>query len=189
MRTRPLRASRLRSRLTALVAIPFLTALVAVAGGAAAEAQDASRQDLAQELATLMLDESVRRGLDEQIGTAMVRAIGITLQERLNRNLQDAEWRSLGSIIKRFVDEALPSSRATDIAARVYARHFDASELKALVEFQRSEVGRKAARLTPVIGRETAEAVYADIWESPAMPRLLEELQREFPVLKSPESP
>jgi hypothetical protein len=169
--------------------IALLVALVAIAGSLAAEAQDASRRELARDLAELMLDETVRRGLDEQVSTGMIRAIGLTLQERLNRNLQDAEWRTLTGIVKRFVDETLPSSRAADIAARVYARHFDESELKALLDFQRSAVGRKAARLTPVIGAETAEAVYGDIWESPAMPRLLEELQREFPVLKSPESP
>ncbi len=163
-------------------------ALAFGAGGPPAAAEE-NRQDLARELARLLLDETVRRGLDEQVSTGMTRAIGATLQEKLNRNLQEAEWRTLAGIVRRFVDETLPSSRAEDIASRVYTRHFDDAELRDLLRFQRSEVGRKAARLTPVIGAETAKAVYDDIWESPVMPRLIEELQRAFPVLKSPESP
>ena len=49
--------------------------------------------------------------------------------------------------------------------------------------------GRKAMRLTPVIGIENAQAVESEIQQSPAMPRLMEELQSAFPVLRSPESP
>jgi len=40
-----------------------------------------------------------------------------------------------------------------------------------------------------VIGLENAQTVEAEIQQSPAMPRLMEELQRAFPVLRSPESP
>jgi hypothetical protein len=71
----------------------------------------------------------------------------------------------------------------------VYESHFDEAELKTLLEFQRSAVGRKAARLTPVIARETGQAIDGEIAQSPALPRLFEELGREFPVLRAPESP
>jgi hypothetical protein len=75
------------------------------------------------------------------------------------------------------------------MAARIYGSHFDEAELKALVEFQRSAVGRKAARLTPAIARETGRAIEGEIARSPAMPRLIEEVGREFPVLRVPETP
>ena len=78
---------------------------------------------------------------------------------------------------------------AEEIGARVYGSHFDEPELKALAEFQRSAVGRKAARLTPAIARETARAIEGEIAQSHALPRLIEELGREFPVLRGPETP
>ena len=151
-------------------------------------AQSDTRQDLARELASLMLDENIRRGLDEEIATIMLRAIVSTLQERLNRRLQEAEVRAVAAIVERFIRQTVPSSRATEVAARVYANYFDVAELQELLRFQKSDVGRKAAGLTPVIGSETARALYTEVWESPAMLGLLADLQREFPVLR-PESP
>jgi len=40
-----------------------------------------------------------------------------------------------------------------------------------------------------VIALESAQAVENEIQQSPAMPRLMEELQSAFPVLRSHESP
>jgi hypothetical protein len=95
----------------------------------------------------------------------------------------------LAGIVRRFVAETLPPSRGEEIAASVYAQHFDESELRELLRFQRSATGRKAARLTPVIARETAEAISREIRTSPSIPRMLDELHRAFPVLGPPESP
>jgi hypothetical protein len=164
-------------------------AVLTVCGIGQATAQSASRQELAGELARVILDETARRGLDEQVSAAMVRGIGANLQSRLTRPLLDVEWRMLADIVTRFIAETLPPSRTAEIAAQAYARYFDEAELRELLGFQRSAVGRKAARLTPVIGSETAQAIDAEIRESAGMPRLLEELQRAFPVLKLPQSP
>lgn len=166
----------------------LVTVLVLVAGGPVS-AQEPTREELSRDLARLMLDEAARRGVEEQVTVVMVQAIAATLQDRLSRRLQDAEWRMLGDIVARFVSETFPPSRTEDIAASVYARHFDDAELRELLRFQRSDVGRKAERLTPVIRSETARAIDAEIRESPSMPRLLDDLQRAFPVLKLQESP
>lgn len=162
----------------------------ALAGrGAPAAAQDTDRQALAVQLARLLLDEPVRRGIDEQVTGRLARVIGTLLEERLNRRLQDIEIKTLLGIVRSFVGRALTPGLTEQIAARSYASHFDAEELRLLLAFQTSAVGQKAARLTPVIGLETAQAIEAEIQQSPAMPRMLEELQRAFPVLRSPESP
>jgi hypothetical protein len=50
-------------------------------------------------------------------------------------------------------------------------------------------VGRKAAGLTPTIALETARAIQGEIAQSPTLPRLVDELGREFPVLRAPETP
>src|SRR5262245_2948318 len=169
------------ARVGVLLAVAYLSLVTTSA------AQDA-RQRLARELAGLMLDETARRGLDDQVSVVIVRSIGLTLQGRLNRPLQEAEWRMLGDIITRFVADTLTAERIEELASEVYARHFDEAELRELLRFQRSEIGRKAARLTPIIGAATADAIDAEIRESPGMPRLLVELGRAFPVLQ-PQSP
>lgn len=158
------------------------------AGGAAAQ-DIATRQALALDLARVLIDEQTRQGFMEQVTASILRVVGSTLQQRLNRRLQDLEGRALVEIVQKFVQTTLTPERTQEIAARAYASHFTEPELRALLEFQRSEVGRKAARLAPVIGLETAQAVEAEIQQSPAMPRMLEDLQRAFPVLRSPESP
>jgi len=170
-------------------AMVFL-ALILLGRGHAAAVNDA-REELARTLAAFMLDEDARRGLDEQVTAGMIQTIGTTLQDRLNRRLLDVEWRIVADIAKRFVSEALPSSHAEELAARVYARNFEEAELRELLRFQQSPVGQKAARLAPVIRLETAEAIDADLRGSAAVPRMVEELQRQFPVLRSlgPQSP
>jgi hypothetical protein len=157
--------------------------------GVAAAQDQATRQALALELARVLIDEQARQGFQEQVTASLLRVVGSTLQQRLNRRLQDVEARTLLEIVNTFVQTTLTPERTHEIAARAYANHFTEPELRALLDFQRSEVGRKAARLAPVIGVETAQAVEAEIQQSPAMPRLLEDLQRAFPVLRSPESP
>ncbi len=165
--------------------------LLAISIGAVgqARAQGDVRQVLARDLAHLMLDETLRRGLNEQVTAGLTMAVGSTLQERLNRRLLDMEWRLVAEIVRRFVVDTLAPDRTEELAAGVYAQQFDEAELRELLSFQRSAVGRKAARLAPVIAAETARAIDEEIRNSPAMPRMVEELQRAFPVLNSPESP
>ena len=158
-------------------------------GGAVASAQDSSRHALALDLARVLIDDQMRQALSDQVGVVMLRLLGANLQERLNRRLQEAEVRTLADIVRGFVGRTLTSERIDEIAARSYSSHFDEGELKALLDFQRSAVGRKAARLTPVVAVETAQAIEGEIRQSAAMPRLIEELQQEFPVLRSPETP
>lgn len=182
MRRPPIASRLVRVSVCALLVLGVL-------GAAVASAQDTSRQALALELARVLIDDQMRQGLSDQVTISMLRVIGSGLQERLNRRLQEAEIRTLAEIVRSFVGQTLTTERIEALAARTYASHFDEAELKALVDFQRSPVGRKAARLTPTIALETAQAIEGEIRESPAMPRLIEELQREFPVLRSPETP
>ena len=170
------------------VCVVTLLAALVLAGGAAS-AQDAERHALALDLARVLIDDQMRQGLSDQVGIGLLQLIGTRLQERLNRRLQEAEVQRLAEVIRTFVARTLTEDRIEEIAARVYASQFDEAELKALVEFQRSAVGRKAARLTPAIARETARAIEGEIAQSPALPRLIEALGREFPVLRAPETP
>jgi hypothetical protein len=174
------------SRLARVCVVTLLAALVLADG---ASAQDADRHRLALDLARALIDDQVRQGLSDQVGIGLLQLIGRRLEERLNRRLQQAEVKTLAEVIRAFVGRTLTEDRIEEISARVYESHFDEAELKALVEFQRSPVARKAARLTPVIAQDTARAIEGEIAQSPALPRLIEELGREFPVLRAPETP
>ena len=171
------------------ICVVTLLAALVLAGGGAVSAQDADRHALALDLARVLIDDQMRQGLSDQVGLGLLQLIGTRLQERLNRRLLDVEVRTLAGIIRAFVGRTLTQDRIEEIGARVYASQFDETELKALLEFQRSAVGRKAARLTPAIARETARAIEGEIAQSPALPRLIEEIGREFPVLRGPETP
>jgi hypothetical protein len=120
-----------------------------------------------------MLEGSARRGIEEQVGVSLIQAIAVTLQERLNRNLLEVEWRMLAGIVRRFVADTLSGRRTDELAAEVYGRHFDAAELQELLGFQRSAVGRKVARLGPTIAFETAQVLEREVRRSPAMPGML----------------
>ena len=171
------------------VCVVTLLAALVLGAGSVALAQDANRHALALDLARVLIDDQMRQGLSDQVGLGLLQSIGTRLQERLNRRLQEAEVKTLTDIIRAFVGRTLTEDRIEEIGARVYGSHFDEAELKALVAFQRSAVGRKAALLTPAIARETARAIEGEIGQSPALPRLMEELGREFPVLRGPETP
>jgi hypothetical protein len=161
-------------------------AILLTSGQALAQSDD--RRTLARDLAHLMLDDQLRRDLNEQVSAGLTVAVASSLQARLNRRLLDLEWRLVADIVGRFVTDTLAPARTDELAADVYARRFDEAELRELLAFQRSPVGRKAARLAPLIAIETAEAINAEIRSSPALPRMVDELERAFPVLR-PESP
>lgn len=173
-------------RAASLGAVVVAVMLAAVGGVAA---QSDSRRELARELARLAVDDVARRRLDEQVRGGLVRAVATPLQERLNRRLLDVEWKMLGDIVERFVRETLPPSRIEDIAADVYLRHFDEAELREMLAFQRSPVGRKLARVSSTLAADTTRAIDAEIRSSPAMRDMLAELRRAFPVLGAVESP
>lgn len=160
-----------------------------LATGGAASAQDAERHRLALDLARVVIDDDVRQGLSGQVGMGLLQSFGKRLEERLNRRLQQSEVQVLADAIRAFVGRTLARDRVEEIGAQVYGRHFDEAELEALVEFQRSAVGRKSARLTQTIARDMAVAIEGEIARSPALPGLIEDLAREFPVLRAPQSP
>src|SRR2546426_301182 len=97
--------------------------------------------------------------------------------------------RMLSSSIGNRVGVTARARVGMGLVALVLAGAGQAAELRELLRFQQSAVGRKAARLTPVIASETAQAIDGEIRSSPGLPRMLAALQRAFPVLKPSESP
>jgi hypothetical protein len=154
----------------------------------AVHAQTDARRALARDLARLLVEDPSRPAIEEQVRVGMMQFVASSLEERLNRRLQDVEWQMVGSIVGRFVAEALAPPVPEQVAAEVYAHHFDEQELRELLAFQRSPTGRKAWRLNAVIARDTAQGLDREMRRSPAAGRMLDELRRAFPIL-GPETP
>ncbi len=167
--------------------VALAVAMLAAATGVAA--QESAPPAVARELASVMMDETMRQTLREQVVVGVVRLTAATLEARLSRRLLDVEWRMLARIVDRFVVETLPPDRVESLAARVYAAHFGDDELRELLRFHGSAVGQKASRLAPTIATETARAIEVELRNSPAVPELMTELGRAFPALGSAESP
>ena len=68
----------------------LVLAVLVVAPGVAM-AQGDVRHALARELAHLMLTDTLRRELDEQVAVGLTAALGASLQERLSRRLLESE--------------------------------------------------------------------------------------------------
>jgi hypothetical protein len=162
---------------------------VCLVGPAGVAAQPGEHRALALELARTLLDGPEREGIEQQVTMTMIHGVADRIQERLGRRLQAPEWQMLSRIVRTFVGDTLPASRTHEIAADVYVGHFDESELRELLAFQRSALGRKARRLAPVVARETAQAMDRAIAASPSLPALVDDLRRAFPVLGPAESP
>ena len=106
--------------------------VISLAGFGQAAAQGDGQRALARDLANLMLDDTLRRELNDQVAAGLTAAVGSTLQTRLNRRLLDMEWRLVADIVRRFVSDTLVPSRTDELAADVYARRFDEPELREL---------------------------------------------------------
>jgi hypothetical protein len=152
-------------------------------------AQPLPEDDPARQLARLMLEGNARASIEQQVGAGMMQAMASMLQERLHRRLQEPEIRTLAGIVQRFLGETLTPTRTEEIAADVYTRYFEPDELRELLAFQQSPVGRKTARLAPRVAFDTAQALDREIRRSHALPQLVDELRRAFPVLGPSESP
>jgi hypothetical protein len=123
------------------------------------------------------------------VGVSLLQYVARTLEERLSRRLQEMEVQLLVGIVRRFIGEVLPPARIEEISTEVYARHFDADELREMLRFHRSAIGQKMALIAPRLAADTAQATAREFRRSPALPRLFEELRRAFPVLGPLESP
>jgi hypothetical protein len=133
----------------------MLSALVVASVLAAnPSAPDASHRALAMELVHLVTPEaSYRSGIQEMTAQmvptleAQARSTGTTLPPDFRQRFDAALF------------EVVPYEEQSTWAADVYARHFTKSELKDLIAFYRTALGRKLASALPSIMGEVGKQV------------------------------
>jgi len=118
-----------------------LATILMIAQPAAAQApRDSANVALIRQL----LDET--HTLDH---TMAAMEANISAQRAANPNMPAAFWDRFLSLAQARRDTL------TNMFVEIYSRHFSADDVKQLLDFYRSPVGRKMAEETPAIGRES----------------------------------
>ncbi|WP_437307027.1 DUF2059 domain-containing protein [Sorangium sp. So ce388] len=146
-----MRMHALRSWIVSIAVV----ALISLASLGSAHAGEAEKK-LARELTHLVMPREVYNALIEQLMTNM----GASMQQAGAKiSASDA------GKLKAVVAEVLPYDELVQWNVEIYAGKFTADELKELIKFYGTPVGKKAAKLLPEISGEVGKKVGAVIVE------------------------
>lgn len=166
-------------------------ALIAAAAPAGAQAPDAARTAAANDL-TRQLDVrgQLRRSVEKQIGdlrtgAALLRQLERDPRFRMARSKNpqqfDAVFKRVGAMQASAAERALVGvePEAARAAADAYARAFTTAELRQLIAFYTTPLGRKLRERLPAITQETQAAMQSRIG-----PRIADEMRKIAPQMQ-----
>ncbi|WP_437676729.1 DUF2059 domain-containing protein [Sorangium sp. So ce131] len=134
------------------LAFAALFSLVSLGSAHAGEAE----KKLAQELTHLIMPKEVYGALIEQMANNVV----ASMQQAGGKiSAKDA------GKLKAVVTEVLPYDEVVQWNVEVYATKFTADELKELIKFYGTPVGRKSAKLLPEISGEVGKKIGAIVFQ------------------------
>ncbi|WP_437813535.1 DUF2059 domain-containing protein [Sorangium sp. So ce1078] len=140
-----MRKHALRSWIVSLAVVTLLS-LVSLGSAHAGEAE----KKLALELTHLVMPKEVYNALIDQLMTNM----GLSMQQAGAK----ISAKDTGKL-KAVVTEVLPYDELVQWNVDIYAGKFTADELKELIKFYSTPVGKKAAKLLPEISGEVGKKV------------------------------
>ena len=94
----------------------------------------------------------------------------ISVLQANNTDLTPRSMEIIRSEVDAVVAEQLRNELLQQKMYRIYARYFTLKELQGLIEFNRSDIGRKASQVMPVLMRESMSA--AQSWSEEIGPVL-----------------
>ncbi len=111
------------------------------------------------------------------------RQMGELLRPVLLRTLPPSERNPqiVDRILQKFV-QRLDSAEILDYLVPVYAKHFAHEEIRQLIQFYDSPIGRRLLEVTPSLMQDASAA--SQKWMQKVMPGIVQELREEFPELK-----
>ncbi|MBW2416679.1 MAG: DUF2059 domain-containing protein [Deltaproteobacteria bacterium] len=127
-------------------------------------------------VATELMELTGAAELSEQIGAAVTAQFSMALRQ----TYPDISPRAY-EIVEETVREMLRQGMATELAdeaVNVYARYFTEQDLRELLEFYRSPVGRKVIENMPAVMAESMQV--GQRWAERISPKLQEELQKRL---------
>ena len=147
----------------------FSFALLLVASGVQAQSAGTS-DELSSEKAAdinklLEITDAVKIG--QQMGDAMIGLVGQIARQR-NPGVDPADLDVISGIVSEVIRENIPGLMA--ISGRIYHRHFSHSEIRELIAFFQTTVGKKAIKVMPELLRESMTA--GQQWGQSLMPEV-----------------
>ncbi|MBI4637625.1 MAG: DUF2059 domain-containing protein [Candidatus Rokubacteria bacterium] len=135
-----------------------------------------------RELLRLFLGPGFFDVLVDQMTRVAVPAVKIAIENDLKRPLTSAEDQKLLNALRRSFVAVFPRSIWEDEFVTLYAKHFSEGEIGELLQFYRTPVGAKAARLTALMAGEGAQIGerLAKAKQLEFAHRFREEVTREF---------
>lgn len=130
-----------------LRAAAFLIALAAVSPPAAAQTGQSGSFQLARDV---VVASGATRAFEGVVPSILQQSLGVFVQQ--NPDLQQELTESIKSIAPEFEKRV---SEIIDIVAQVYASRFSEGELKDILDFYRSDSGKKLVTLLPNVLEES----------------------------------
>jgi hypothetical protein len=117
-----------------------------------------------------------------QMGEQMANIVSTQMLDAFRKGLPEAPPRAFEVIREVVQAEFAAAFNAPDgLMTRLvplYAKHFDQQEIRGLIAFYETELGRKAVRVMPSLMQESAEA--GQQWATEIMPRFQKTLQERL---------
>lgn len=159
---------------------------------AAATPATAERLALAKQLVSLleikdqMMQPLLRMQAQMRSGAAISQQFDSNPAMRLERAKEPAKWdaaaKRIGAIqasaLQRIFDDVSPDVERQSIES--YARHFTDDDLRGLIQFYQTPLGRRLAKMSGPISLDSAAFVQSEV-----APRIAQEMQRIQPQLQS----
>ena len=133
-------------------------------------------------------DADIRRLLDltgagkmgAQMGQQMAQALRPVLEQALPA-AQDRTKKIVDTFLQKF--QALITPQAfVELTVPIYDKHFTAEEIRGLIQFYESPLGKKMIAESPTIVEESGAA--GRTWASQLVQKVFSEMETEYPELK-----
>ena len=145
---------------------------------------------LADAASAQVVDESFRTDIEKllevtgskQLGIQMASLVGRQVFDGLRQSQPDIPARAI-EVVQGVLDEEFakaftgPDSMTPGLVA-VYAKHFTQAEVRGLLAFYGTDLGRKVVKTLPIIVQESAAVSQA--WSAQHMPAIMSNLERRL---------
>lgn len=159
----------------------FLLTVFALAAARSQESQPPARTDSAKEAdIRRLLDLTGTGKMAVQVSQQMSQALRPALEQVLPPG-QDRSKKIVDTFMQRFQAQLKPQA-FIELSVPIYDKHFSADEIRGLIQFYESPLGKKMIGESPAIMEESGAAGRA--WAAQMVSKIFAEMEPEYPELK-----
>jgi hypothetical protein len=164
----------------------LLLLLLAAVASPLACAQERSFPE-AHELARLILSSGMFEAVIQTAGDAATTVVTVAIEGRLRRSLSADEQSTLRRLLIQTTKETVPWDVWEELYARLYSKHASPQEIRDILAFYKTPLGRRALSLSLILTTEGMEAGrgLAKSREKDFERRFTDEFGKTMPELKA----